>query len=833
MAKDELLEQARREWRVIAHKHSFLSLALIKWRFYCRNYGLGRALRRSIIHIIFRLHQIDISDFFYMLRLFFARGNESGDYEPQIALSSKKLKLVLDRQNRSFHIYWGDIKLTKDCGIASFVGCSGLGRWASNTAQWRVTSFTPTSAQIELRWKAGPLAQRWKISIGADNSAVIDISFVPLRNLMVDGEEAVFMLSQEYTRWINSYEKGEFPQIIPGEAEWKDIPLYNLASKLLAAWSESLPNFLIDFSEMPEHSEPRVRNSDFGHNLRCLLVLSGARRASRAKYYAGREYFLFKGQVKVDIDDYGLQRLSDDCKTALYKKRADFIEEKTAKRQAEQAAKPLDVLLVNLPWKKGACWGVRAGSRWPHIKDSAENAYLPFPFFLAYTAAILLKQKASVRIIDALAEKMETDDFISLVKKLEPRLVIAEVSTPSLYNDLEILRKIKPAQVKIAVCGPEYNITAPGFLGKYPFIDFVLYGEYEQTACELFDCLKNEMPLSGVKGLIYRQAGRVMVNPARPLVSDLDSLPWPLREELPMAKYVDAPGGIPFPSVQMWASRGCPFKCNFCAWPQLLYYGNGYRAREPKRVVDEMEYLIKERRFKSVYFDDDTFNVKKESVLAICDEIINRRLRVPWAVMARADLMDEETLLRLKDAGLAAVKYGVESAHQEILDNAGKKMDLKYARKMIDFTKSIGIKTHLTFTFGLPGETQETIKKTIDYAIALNPHSLQYSIMTPLPGTRYYRQLSDAGCILSDNWADYDGAQKSVINTRELSAGQLEEAKNEAIRRWERFRRKRRMLIFIPFDPEIRNSFRRSLADRGLLFTLRKSARYIMDVCVN
>ncbi|MBU1912677.1 MAG: radical SAM protein, partial [Candidatus Omnitrophica bacterium] len=275
----------------------------------------------------------------------------------------------------------------------------------------------------------------------------------------------------------------------------------------------------------------------------------------------------------------------------------------------------------------------------------------------------------------------------------------------------------------------------------------------------------------------------IKVNPMRPL-ADLDKLPWPLREGLPMDRYNDTPGDMPIPSVQIYASRGCPYRCKFCLWPQVMYQGNHYRTRDIVDVVNEMEYLVKEMHFKSIYFDDDTFNVGKERMLRLSDEIKARGLNIPWAIMARADLMDLEILERMRDAGLFAVKYGVESATQEHLDRIDKNMDLKKTEEVIKLTKRLGIKTHLTFTFGLPGETKESIKKTIDMALKLDSVTVQFSIATPFPGTAFYREMKEKGQIVSENWDEYDGNHKSVVAFHSITKKDLEEAIRSAYRQW-------------------------------------------------
>jgi len=442
----------------------------------------------------------------------------------------------------------------------------------------------------------------------------------------------------------------------------------------------------------------------------------------------------------------------------------------------------MNIILVNLPWNIFLRTGVRAGSRWPHLKGPTEKDYLPFPFFLAYAAALLKKNHFDIKLIDAIAEERSYRSFLSSIKKTKPQLIVCETSTVTLNHDLRLLEKIGQS-IPIVICGPDVNIRQPVFLDKYKFITYVLVGEYEFTLLDLARHLESGKSLAGVQGLIYRAADGIKINPPRPLV-DLDKLPWPLRQGLPMDRYNDTPGDMPVPSAQMLASRGCPYKCKFCLWPQVMYQSNAYRSRSVVDVVDEMEYLVKKMNFKSIYFDDDTFNCGKDRMLKLCAEIKKRNLNIPWAIMARADLMTEEILEQMRSAGLFAIKYGVESAKQELLDNIGKGMELEKTEKIIRFTKMLEIRTHLTFTFGLPGETKESIFKTIDLALKLDPTTVQFSIATPFPGTSFYNELKEKGYIVSENWAEYDGNHKSVIKSNNVSKNDLEGAIRSAYKQW-------------------------------------------------
>ncbi len=753
------------------------------------------------------------------------------------SIEAGRLRLVADSENRSVQIFWDNSAVTSYNGfVGSFSEQMIVPQhFYTSYAFWEVKKPSKRQITITFRWPGIALIQTWSILLEDEHTVSWSVELKAWRNMrLLEVESGILVPAAHFSRWMNSWEQGVFPKINAKENKWVDIPLHNIYSDSLGVssdtGSERLPSVLFEFGSSYEDAvvKPKIRNSDCFNQARFIMAqVSSSKKTIRLKKKKGCPVFSAKVKILQEADLPGYIAF---VREKLYRQRLPFIEEKANRKYLAQPLLPVDVVLANMPWSKDGLCGVRAGSRWPHMKNETEEAYLPFPFFLAYTASLLLANGIKVRVIDAIAEEMEEEAFVKLINELAPRLLIAEVSTPSLDNDLALLGRIDRCRTKIAVCGLDYNIRQPEFLVKNPRIDFSMFGEYERTALELFRELSGAGKFNTVKGLVYRDNGAVKVNSLRPLLQELDSLPWPLREQLPMDKYIDAPGNIATPSVQMIASRGCPFSCMFCAWPQLMYNGNQYRMRGPEGIVDEMEHLVKEWKFKSVYFDDDTFNINKNNVIQICRHIQERGLKIPWAIMARADTMDEEMLMAMKEAGLFSVKYGVESAEQKLLDNIKKGMNLAKAEKMIRFTKSLGIKTHLTFTFGLPQETKDTVSKTIDYAMNLDPDTVQFSILTPYPGTEYFRQLDVGGYIVSKDWSSYDGAYKSVIRTDHLSPGDLEQAKIEALRRWKRHKRLRRSLISMPFDPELKSAFRNHLRTKGLRGALAKTIRYIFTL---
>ncbi|MBF0329842.1 MAG: glycosyltransferase [Nitrospirae bacterium] len=460
--------------------------------------------------------------------------------------------------------------------------------------------------------------------------------------------------------------------------------------------------------------------------------------------------------------------------------------ETTARRirhEAEHSPYKSDkrVMLLNPPWRFGNRTGVRAGSRWPFTSQRCESGmgYIPYPFFLGYLSSILTDRGIGNVIVDAIAEELTNHEFIERVAGFEPEVVLIETSTASFVKDCLWLLKIKERlpYTKVILTGTHVTALGEEIISENPFIDFTIQGEYELAAAELINALINGNDYVSIKGLLFIGAdGNIVDNGSTEPITDIDSLPWPERLTVPIYKYNDLFAGMAYPSLQVHGSRGCPYKCVFCVWPQILYGNGSYRPRLPEKIADEIEYCVTTFGFKSFYFDDDTFNIGKERILKLCQEFVKRGITAPWGAMARADTADYEMLSAMKQAGMVGIKFGVESGVQELVNSASKNLDLEKVEKAMQWCKELGIKTHLTFTFGLPGETEETIDKTIEFAKRLNPDTIQFSITTPFPGTKYYKKLKDEGHLITEEWEKYDGGLHTVIKSDNLTKECLEKA---------------------------------------------------------
>ncbi len=689
-------------------------------------------------------------------------------------ISNGKLELVFS--GTGIDIFYEQKAITTLAGLN--IGIHSLGLWTNSTqADWHLLEKTGDLFRFRVQFKELCVRQVWTLKVRSEKEIAWEVVTGFDGQIYINEIRYVSVIPPRYKSWFCDYRERDFSRT---DDRWHTLCLEDRNAFIVGVrfpvqehrpLSLALENIKGDMLPVVQ-SLPATSNA-------CII---GFRNADEKLFTETSEH-----HFSVNIHLFDTNGAIDEKMELLRQKEVKNTLDPGRKRKGGS----LGVVLANLPWQQGEKWGVRAGSRWPHITDESEGNYLPFPFFLATAAALLKKNNIRASLIDAIAEKIPEDLFIRTALDNNEEYWVIETSVPSFFNDLKIIRRLSQAGRYIVLCGPNTEIYKPEFLEMTEDVDFVLYGEYEQTLLELIQAIQGGGELHGIQGLIFRDRGKVIKNSPR-APCDINQLPWPDRTAPFMDKYWDLPGDIPHPSVQMLASRGCSFGCHFCLWPQVMYQGNHYRARDIGDVVDEMEYLVKQRKFKSVYFDDDTFNIGKERMLDFCRALKKRGLQdVPWAIMARADLMDEEILREMKSAGLWAVKYGVESQEKRFLKNSGKKLDLDKATKIIEMTTALGIQVHLTFCFGFTGETEKSIQKTIEYAIAMDPDSVQFSILTPFPGTALFDELDREGRILTKEWDRYDGHQRCVFKPDLLTPEELVRAKNRAYALWGEHKRKK------------------------------------------
>ncbi|MGI4877702.1 MAG: radical SAM protein, partial [Janthinobacterium lividum] len=292
------------------------------------------------------------------------------------------------------------------------------------------------------------------------------------------------------------------------------------------------------------------------------------------------------------------------------------------------------------------------------------------------------------------------------------------------------------------------------------------------------------IPLADIAGISFRNAaGEIVNNPDRPVIMDMDTLPWvtPIyKRDLDHTKYFG--GYLLHPYISFYTGRGCKSRCTFCLWPQTVG-GHNYRTRSIENVVEEVKYTIKTwPDLKEIFFDDDTLTDNAPRVEALAREL--GKLGVTWSCNAKANV-PRKTLEIMKANGLRLLLVGYESGNQQILINIKKGLRTEVARQFTKDCHDLGIVIHGTFILGLPGETAETIEETINYAKELNPHTIQVSLAAPYPGTFLYKQATENGWF--DNSADLlndDGEQIAQLSYPHLPAAQIFDAVEDFYRRY-------------------------------------------------
>ncbi len=435
------------------------------------------------------------------------------------------------------------------------------------------------------------------------------------------------------------------------------------------------------------------------------------------------------------------------------------------------------VLVTNPPWP-GPGYGARSDVRWPHKRS---DKYLEYPIYLAYIVAVLEKAGFEVEFLDAVLEELSINDFAEKVKEINPEMVVIECSTPSIEYDLSSAKAIKKILKKafVVLVGSHPTFFHKEIISENEAIDVICRGEFDFTVRDVALVLSQQGDLRGVKGVTYRDGGSIHVNEDRPLIQNLDELPFPARHIVKSKHYRQGTFAGKH-CTAMVSSRGCPYHCTYCLWPGTLY-GHRVRARSPLNVVEEIEEVVRDYHIDEIYFDDDSLALDRKRMLEICRLIRERHLKVEWISQCRADSMDEEVVESMKQAGCRYIRFGVESGSQRMLQAMKKGVTLDKIKRAFDLCRRMGIKTQAFFLFGIPGETEDSIRETIEFAKELRPDSAQFAVVIPHPGTELYRICQDNGWLRYNSWEDFS-AGNCLIETEHLSRREIERARIQAYR---------------------------------------------------
>lgn len=372
---------------------------------------------------------------------------------------------------------------------------------------------------------------------------------------------------------------------------------------------------------------------------------------------------------------------------------------------------------------------------------------------IAYIASYLRDNGVDVNIIDMKPENLAVQDVINRLKQFDPDFIGFTASTVQINPALSIAEIVKKRfPDKKIIFGGVHPTVFPEEILQNEFVDFVVRTEGEITMSELIAGKKTDEIL----GLSYKDKSgqKILHNKDRPFIENLDELPMPAFDLLPITKYRPSLGNYKrLPAMSLITSRGCPGKCSFCYTKPM---GRKIRFRSAQKIVEEIEFLIDNYGIKEISFYDDTFTLSKKNVKDFCNIIIEKKIDVTWSCMSRVDFIDEEMLGLMKKAGCHQIGYGIESASEDILKNINKNTSLEKARTARRLTSKAGIDCRAMFMLGSPGETKESIEKTIRFALDLNPDMVIFNITTPLPGTEMFFWAKEKGYLKSIGWDDYD-----------------------------------------------------------------------------
>jgi anaerobic magnesium-protoporphyrin IX monomethyl ester cyclase len=459
----------------------------------------------------------------------------------------------------------------------------------------------------------------------------------------------------------------------------------------------------------------------------------------------------------------------------------------------------MKVLLINPPQ-----------TFYPGSEQPAGN----LPIGLMYIAAVLQKSNVNVEILDAFiaATFQKNGETVTVglpfeqikqeIQIRKPDIVgISGPFTCQIENSIKVSNIAKEVNPNIltVIGGPHVTLVPEEFLEEAKDVDIAVTGEGEYTMVEIAQAFEGKKQLSDVLGIAYRQGGKVMVNPPRPLIEDLDALPYPAYELVDMEKYLN-PEKIGYRSFQdraisMITSRGCPFNCCFCA--VHLHMGQAFRAHSAEYVLNHIQYIVEKFNVKNIFFEDDNLTLNIKRFEAICDGIIQRKIKIGWETPngVRADCLNIELLKKMKKSGCKSVFVGVESGDQQILDNViCKSLDLNRVVEFAKNARQIGLKTGAFYIIGFPGEKKENMQRTVDFALGLKRDydvGMHLFMATPSYGTKLYDECKSKGYIQQDlTWNAFAQARQPkgmpLITTDDFTPAEVKEIAAKALEEYKK-----------------------------------------------
>jgi len=463
----------------------------------------------------------------------------------------------------------------------------------------------------------------------------------------------------------------------------------------------------------------------------------------------------------------------------------------------------VDILLVNPPTPDGGLW-----IRTQHRVGRRTRENMVWPQVSLAQMAALLHPTYKVQIIDANAERMGWEEFTGLLDLYQPRFYLTQVTAPTLENDMYGCFLAKARNATTIAFGTHVTPIPQETMRAYPALDYVLVGEPDLTVRDLLDFLdgkwdersqelellfqrhdptyetqknrRSEIGLADIKGVAWRGGEEIIINLPRPFIADLNDLPVPMHELLPLNQYRMPMIKGPFTFIV--TSRGCPAGCTFCI--KHVNYQYTVRLRSPELLMKEMWYL-KELGINNIHMYADLFTANRDQVVELCKRMIDENINIRWTCNSRVDFVDNEMLELMSEAGCWLISWGIESGNEQILKHAKKGTNPEKVKRALQCAKNAGIKNWGYFIIGLPGETEETIRETIDFAKQLPLDIALFHIAAPYPGTPFFFEVVENGWFRpGTRWEQVDMDKGTVLDYPGLSAERLMYWQKRAFREW-------------------------------------------------
>jgi anaerobic magnesium-protoporphyrin IX monomethyl ester cyclase len=463
----------------------------------------------------------------------------------------------------------------------------------------------------------------------------------------------------------------------------------------------------------------------------------------------------------------------------------------------------VDIMLVNPPTPDGGYW-----IRTQHRVGRRTRENMVWPQVSLAQMAALLHPTYKIKIVDANAERMGWEEFTKLLDKYQPRYYLTQVTAPTLENDMYGCFLAHSRGAKTIAFGTHVTPIPRETLRPYPSLDFVLVGEPDLSIRDLLDHLEGKIDqrpddiqklftdhdplykpafnedgsvdLGGIRGLAWRNGEEIVVNLPRLFIKDLNDLPIPMHELLPLQKYRMPLIKGPFTFIV--SSRGCPAGCTYCI--KHVSYQYTARLRSPKLIMEEL-WQLKKHGINNIHMYADLFTVNRDQVVELCQLMIAEKINIRWTCNSRVDYVDEEMLNLMAQAGCWLISWGIESGNEQILKHAHKGAYPDKAEKSLIWAKKAGIKNWGYFIIGLPGETEETIRQTIDFSKKLPLDIALFHVAAPYPGTPFFFEVVENGWFRpGTRWEQVDMDRETVLDYPNLPAERLLYWQKRAFREW-------------------------------------------------